>query len=174
MSSVGGGAIESAGITNISNSKLEENTADEGGAIHVCQVVDGTAIISKLTSTANDYISNTARKGGAIEVDTKSTVDSFNDNIQGCSATQIGGAFMSIATLSIYGGTIGNETANTAGEKGGAVYHEGKVFNMSNDASIDKSNDVYLTPGKYITVPGILNKNFVARITPSDLSLIHI
>ena len=168
MSSVGGGAIESAGITNISNSKLEENTADEGGAIHVCQVVDGTAIISKLTSTANDYISNTARKGGAIEVDTKSTVDSFNDNIQGCSATQIGGAFMSIATLSIYGGTIGNETANTAGEKGGAVYHEGKVFNMSNDASIDKSNDVYLTPGKYITVPGILNKNFVARITPSD------
>lgn len=168
MSSVGGGAIESAGITNISNSKLEENTADEGGAIHVCQVIDGTTITSKLTSTANDYISNAARKGGAIEVDTKSTVDSFNDNIQGCSATQIGGAFMSIATLSIYGGTIGNETANTAGEKGGAVYHEGKVFNMSNDASIDKSNDVYLTPGKYITVPGILNKNFVARITPSD------
>lgn len=168
MSSVGGGAIESAGITNISNSKLEENTADEGGAIHVCQVIDGTTITSKLTSTANDYISNAARKGGAIEVDTKSTVDSFNDNIQGCSATQIGGAFMSIATLSIYGGTIGNEIANTAGEKGGAVYHEGKVFNMSNDASIDKSNDVYLTPGKYITVPGILNKNFVARITPSD------
>ena len=168
MSSVGGGAIESAGITNISNSKLEENTADEGGAIHVCQVIDGTTITTKLTSTANDYISNAARKGGAIEVDTKSTVDSFNDNIQGCSATQIGGAFMSIATLSIYGGTIGNEIANTAGEKGGAVYHEGKVFNMSNDASIDKSNDVYLTPGKYITVPGILNKNFVARITPSD------
>ena len=168
MSSVGGGAIESAGITNISNSKLEENTADEGGAIHVCQVIDGTAITSKLTSTANDYISNTARKGGAIVVDTKSTVDSFNDNIQGCSATQIGGAFMNVATLSIYGGTIGNEAANTAGEKGGAVYHEGKVFNMSNDASIDKNNDVYLTPGKYITVPGILNKDFVARITPSD------
>ena len=65
------------------------------------------------------------------------------------------------------GSTADSFKSNTA-QKGGAICHNGTFFKMVGGSTIDTGNDVFLSTGKYITVPSALSSSFAARVTPEE------
>ena len=80
--------------------------------------------------------------------------------MSGGTVQNTGTGLYNTGTFRMSGGIIQNSKTH-------GVYQDG-VFCMSKDAVVNRNNDVYLLPGKYITVDGALTTNgIVANVTPT-------
>ncbi len=149
--SEGGGAIHNAGTLKIGSGSISYNKGSTGGAVKCT----ADATISGGTFTANN-----ASSGGAIYINASKTVTIDGSATFTKNQADYGGAIEidNAGTLNMSAGTIGaNGALNTANTKGGAIFQNG-TFNISDSAYVysgsEKTNDVYLTTGKYVTVNG--------------------
>lgn len=187
----GGGGIKNEGTCTINGASITGNTANSsGGGIHN----NGTVTLS------SGKIDSNVSKDYAAGVDNGGTFKMTGGSISENKSTRYGAGFrMWGGTFNMTGGSItknaagtngggicinpatnyspvanitgGTVSGNTAAELGAGVWQEG-TLNMSKAAKIDTNNDVYLTAGKYITVPATLTgSGTLARITPSDYTL---
>ena len=187
----GGGGIKNEGTCTINGASITGNTANSsGGGIHN----NGTVTLS------SGKIDSNVSKDYAAGVDNGGTFKMTGGSISENKSTRYGAGFrMWGGTFNMTGGSItknaagtngggicinpatnyspvanitgGTVSGNTAAELGAGVWQEG-TLNMSGAAKIDTNNDVYLTAGKYITVPAALTgSGTLARITPSDYTL---
>ncbi|MBR5429515.1 MAG: hypothetical protein IK116_03190, partial [Firmicutes bacterium] len=150
------GAILVDGTLNLKGGSISGN--ESGG--------DGGAIVlrehAKMVMTGGAISGNTARaSAGAIRSYAGSTADLLGGSITNNTATNYHGGAMYI------GGTVtlGNIqiTGNYSGFQGGAIL-QGGTLNIQGSPVIEghtgvSGNDVYLRPGKIITVTGELNES---------------
>ena len=164
--SMGGGMLIGYNA-KIQGGTISNNKSKNGGAIY-----DSANIGAVYISESADISGNTAtEKGGAVYVSTVGTLNVEGGTITGNEASVSGGAIYNENILQITGGTI---TGNTAATAGGAVYNAG-TLNMSGSANLytssnaEKTNDIYLSSEKYITLTANLSgSGVVATITPSE------
>jgi hypothetical protein len=93
----------------------------------------------------------TAENGGAVYVDRGNFVMWDSSMITGCTAKNGGAAYVNVGTFTMRGSP--EITDCTSSGKGGAVYvGDGDcTFNVMGSATVDSSNDVYLSEDKVIT-----------------------
>lgn len=186
-SNYGGGIYigEKGGTVNLgSGAKVYSNNATSGKYGAGVYVSGGATL--NIKSGAEIY-SNTAESGnisgGGVYVAAGSgsgvnAIAAGALNMSGgyvySNSAQNGGAVCNLGTLTMTGGTIGKNSSgtskpNTATGTGGAIQQSG-TFKISGSAIVyagsEKSNDVYLVTGKYVTLP---DSSFSgsATITPS-------
>ena len=154
--------INSATTASIINCEISDTKANKGGAIYLKSTSISLSDLSKITGC-------TAEDGGAVYVEggTFRFGDSYKSGsglIKDCTA-EIGGAvYFADGTF------IMQENAKITGctaEIGGAVYFADGTFNVMNGATIDSSNDVYLSAGQVITAANGY-KGTIGKITLSD------
>lgn len=123
----------------------------EGGLIH---------------DNGSGYVDTDVNGGGIINTST-GTVD-LNGGIISANAADNGGGIYNDGTLTQTAGTISNNTATT----GNGVYMTSNcTYNVSEEAEVDKSNDVYEESGAYIKIvsPGLNIEDKVKfTVTPQD------
>ena len=124
-----------------------------------------TATIKNCKFNKNSASNFAGAIGSYESTDLTLTGNTFSGN----SATEGGGAVYNGAklTLTPNGSTADSFKSNTA-QKGGAICHNGTFFKMVGGSTIDTGNDVFLSTGKYITVPSALSSSFAARVTPEE------
>lgn len=150
-----GGAVALYGYMTVNGGTFQSNKAGtNGGAVCMDNGEDSNV---QLSIYGGYFYSNAAvNNGGAV----------YNNN----------------AHFTMYGGQIGaNSKLNTATSpgEGGAIYANGKSFDLYQDAYVyagtRRSNDVYLAAGKMInpvnTDGEALTKTNVASITPSSTAV---
>lgn len=164
--------INSATTASIINCEISDTKANKGGAIYLKSTSISLSDLSKITGC-------TAEDGGAVYVEGGTFYAWLSESIEGCTAknggavyveggtfrfgdsSQSGSGLIKDCTAEIGGavyfadGTFSMEdnakiTGCTA-EIGGAVYFADGTFNVMKWATIDSSNDVYLSKDKVIT-----------------------
>lgn len=185
----GGGIYigEKGGTVNLgSGANVYSNNATSGyygAGVYVSggatlNVKSGSAIYSNSAASASGNISGggvyvAAGSGSGANAIAPGALNMSGGYVYSNSA-QNGGAVCNLGTLTMTGGTIGKNSSgtskpNTATGTGGAIQQSG-TFKISGSAIVyagsEKSNDVYLVTGKYVTLP---DSSFSgsATITPS-------
>ena len=154
----GGGITISGGIFNMTGGRIIDNTGSQssGGV---------TVYSATFNMTGGTIKDNTGSFGGAVSL-VSGTFDMSGGSITGNTVTSSGGGVqVSGGTFVLSGGSISNNSASN----GSGVYMSTGSFQMRGSATVDLSNDVYLSSSKVITVAGTLSGTTpVATITPSS------
>lgn len=180
--------INSATTASIINCEISDTKANKGGAIYLKSTSISLSDLSKITGC-------TAEDGGAVYVEGGTFYAWLSESIEGCTAKNGGAVYVEGGTFrfgdsyksgsglikdctaeiggAVYfadGTFIMQENAKITGctaEIGGAVYFADGTFNVMNGATIDSSNDVYLSAGQVITAANGY-KGTIGKITLSD------
>lgn len=179
-----GGGIYNEGTVTLSDSTVSGNTASNGGGIYNeggTFIMSGSSVIGDSTATKtadSSSYSNHGVQGGGIynsgtlyigytEADETKTDSSFSGGIY-YNFGNYGGGIYNVGDLYFYGGNSGSIMYNYSSSNGKGVFNS-STFTMNGSAAVDSSNDVYLSPGEYITIGSALTGTApVATITPSS------
>ena len=141
------------GIFEMTGGNISDNTATADGG--------GVWSNGETTLKGGEISGNTAKNGAGI-YKCYNYVTMSDGKISNNTATYGGGIYnYDGGTFSLTGGEIFDNTASF-----GSGLYNGGVFELSENAQIDSSNDVYFTTSRELTIAGPLNKSPVATITP--------
>lgn len=182
-STIDGGGINiapQATVTMKSGSKITNTHATNGAGVCVSQY-------ATFKMAGGEISGNGGQDGVGVYVCQYGTFEMTGGKISDNTAMGDGGGILSYGTSALSSGEISNNTATNGGgifntnyglftltggeisdntaSFGSGVYNRG-TFELSEDAQIDSSNDVYLTYSTELVIAGPLNKSAVATITP--------
>ncbi|MCL2318844.1 MAG: NHL repeat-containing protein [Treponema sp.] len=134
------------------------------GAAFISVTPSGSFTMNSGKLSGNTTLLNGAAVNNAGSFNMNGGEISANNAIGG---TSKGGAVYNTGKFTMTGGTI---TGNTAILAGNGVYNDG-IFEISGDALVDGTNDVYLPVGRTVTVTGNLNRPAAATITLNNADI---
>jgi predicted outer membrane repeat protein len=124
-------AINGAGTVNVSNLRIENGNASNGGGIN--NLSGATLTVTNVTFSGNNSIDGNGPTdgGGAIKQWNGGTLNVVNSSFLSSTAAKVGGAIQAIngANVTVSGSTFSN---NTSTLNGGAITQDGGTLSVSN------------------------------------------
>ena len=172
----GGGVALYIGKTQFTmeGGEISGNTAYSGGGVYMCNNAEFILEDGKISGNTATHSSGTV-SGGGIYFCNQASLIMNGGEISGNEAKHYGGGVAFAAdektpTFTMTGGVIKNNTITNTSGLGKGVSVNG-TFNMSGNALVDSTNDVYLASGKTITITDSLSADGadnVISITPNS------